>query len=37
MSKAEALRRSIEARIREGGGRAHPSYWAPFVIVGEGA
>jgi CHAT domain-containing protein len=37
MGKAEALRRSIEARIREGGGRAHPSYWAPFVIVGEGA
>lgn len=37
IGKAEALRRSIEARIREGGGRAHPSYWAPFVIVGEGA
>lgn len=37
IGKAEALRRSIEARIREGGGRAHPSYWAPFVIVGDGA
>jgi CHAT domain-containing protein/tetratricopeptide (TPR) repeat protein len=36
IGKAEALRRSIEARIREGGGRAHPSYWAPFAIVGEG-
>jgi CHAT domain-containing protein len=37
MGKAEALRRSIDARIREGSGRAHPSYWAPFVIIGDGA
>ena len=36
IGKAEALRRSFEARIREGGGRGHPSYWAPFIIVGEG-
>jgi CHAT domain-containing protein len=23
--------------IDEGGPRAHPAYWAPFVLVGEGA
>ena len=36
ISRAEALRQSMELRVREGGQRAHPSYWAPFVIVGEG-
>jgi len=25
------------ATIAEGGSQAHPSYWAPFVVVGEGA
>jgi CHAT domain-containing protein/tetratricopeptide (TPR) repeat protein len=33
---AEALRRSMLAMIDAPGG-AHPSSWAPFVIVGEGA
>jgi CHAT domain-containing protein/tetratricopeptide (TPR) repeat protein len=33
---AEALRRAMLAQIGEGGARAHPSYWAPFAIVGEG-
>jgi CHAT domain-containing protein/tetratricopeptide (TPR) repeat protein len=36
IGRAEALRRAMLAQIREGGRRAHPSYWAPFVIVGEG-
>jgi CHAT domain-containing protein len=38
IGRGEAMRRSIAALIE--GGRpweAHPSYWAPFVIVGEGA
>jgi CHAT domain-containing protein len=34
---AEALRRSMSAMIAGGGSRAHPSYWAPFVVVGGGA
>ena len=25
------------ALIGQGGPQAHPSYWAPFVVVGEGA
>jgi len=36
IGRAEALRRAMVAQIKEGGVRAHPSYWAPFVIVGEG-
>jgi tetratricopeptide (TPR) repeat protein/CHAT domain-containing protein len=36
MGRAEALRRAMLAQIRDGGARAHPSYWAPFVLVGEG-
>lgn len=36
IGRAEALRRAMLAQIKEGGARAHPSYWAPFVIVGEG-
>jgi CHAT domain-containing protein/predicted negative regulator of RcsB-dependent stress response len=34
LGRAEAFRRSMLALIDEGQG---PSYWAPFVIVGEGA
>src|SRR5262249_10347369 len=35
---AEALRRSMLALIDTGEAhQAHPSYWAPFVVVGEGA
>ena len=37
MGRAEAMRRSMLALIDEGKAReAHPSYWAPFVLVGEG-
>jgi CHAT domain-containing protein len=36
--RAEALRRAMLAMIDKGGAReAHPAYWAPFVVVGEGA
>jgi len=38
IGRGEAMRRSIVALVE--GGRpweAHPAYWAPFVIVGEGA
>jgi CHAT domain-containing protein/tetratricopeptide (TPR) repeat protein len=38
VGRAEAMRRAMLAMI-EGGvpHQAHPSYWAPFVVVGEGA
>ena len=36
MGRAEALRRSIAAVIAKGGRFAHPSVWAPFVLVGNG-
>jgi CHAT domain-containing protein len=35
--RAEALRRSISALIAKGGNYAHPSVWAPFVLVGNGS
>jgi CHAT domain-containing protein len=36
--RAEALRESMLTMIKEGDPReAHPAYWAPFAIVGEGA
>jgi hypothetical protein len=35
---AEALRRAMLAMIDKGKPHeAHPAYWAPFVVVGEGA
>jgi CHAT domain-containing protein len=35
---AEALRRAMLAMIDRGEAReAHPAFWAPFVVVGEGA
>src|SRR3954470_5344252 len=34
---AEALRRSISALAAKGGENAHPSVWAPFVLVGNGS
>jgi CHAT domain-containing protein/Tfp pilus assembly protein PilF len=37
LGRAEALRRVMLAQIARGGRQAHPSYWAPFVIVGEGS
>jgi CHAT domain-containing protein/Tfp pilus assembly protein PilF len=39
VGRAEALRRAMLALIDGGGNHraAHPAYWAPFVVVGEGA
>jgi CHAT domain-containing protein len=38
LGRAEALRRAMLALIDRGEPReAHPAYWAPFVVVGEGA
>jgi CHAT domain-containing protein len=34
--RAEALRRAMVSLIVQGGASAHPSTWAPFVVVGEG-
>jgi CHAT domain-containing protein len=37
IGRAEALRRSMLALIDNGEPHeAHPAYWAPFVVVGEG-
>jgi CHAT domain-containing protein len=36
VSKAEALRRA-ELKVMKMPGFGHPSYWAPFVIVGDGS
>jgi CHAT domain-containing protein len=37
IGRAEALRQAMLATIAEGGAQAHPSYWAPFIVVGEGS
>jgi hypothetical protein len=38
LGRAEALRRAMVAMIDNGEAReAHPAYWAPFVVVGEGS
>ena len=38
VGRAEALRRAMLALIDNGQPHeAHPAYWAPFVVVGEGA
>jgi hypothetical protein len=37
VGRSEALRRSMLALIETGEPHeAHPAYWAPFVVVGEG-
>jgi WD40 repeat protein/CHAT domain-containing protein/Tfp pilus assembly protein PilF len=36
IGRDEALRRSLAALIAKGGPKAHPSVWAPFVLVGDG-
>ena len=36
MGRAEAMRQAMLALIDNGGPEAHPAYWAPFVVVGEG-
>jgi CHAT domain-containing protein len=35
--RAEAMRRAMSALIARGGQNAHPAFWAPFAVVGEGA
>lgn len=38
IGRAEVLRRAMLALLEKGNPReAHPAYWAPFVVVGEGA
>ena len=38
VGRSEAMRRSMLALIDKGSNEeAHPAYWAPFVVVGEGA
>ena len=38
VGRAEAMRRSMLALIDKGAPEeAHPAFWAPFVVVGEGA
>jgi CHAT domain-containing protein len=38
IGRPEALRRAMLALIDKGEPKdAHPAYWAPFVVVGEGA
>ena len=38
LGRAEALRRAMLAMIDKGEPpQAHPAYWAPFVVVGDGA
>jgi WD40 repeat protein len=36
IGRDEALRRSLSGMIAKGGDNAHPSVWAPFVLVGDG-
>jgi CHAT domain-containing protein len=36
IGRAEALRRSMLSMIDNGKSEAHPAFWAPFVLVGEG-
>jgi CHAT domain-containing protein len=38
IGRAEAMRQSMLAMIDKGDVyEAHPAYWAPFIVVGEGA
>ena len=37
VGRAEALRRATLALIDKSEHEAHPSFWAPFVVVGEGS
>ena len=38
VGRAEAMRQSMLAMIDKGDSyEAHPAYWAPFIVVGEGA
>lgn len=38
MGRSEALRRAMLSFVdAPASNRTHPSYWAPFIVVGEGA
>lgn len=37
IGRSEAVQRAMWRLVSRGGDRAHPAYWAPFAIVGEGA
>jgi CHAT domain-containing protein len=38
VGRAEAMRQSMLAMIDKGETyEAHPAFWAPFIVVGEGA
>ena len=37
LGRSQALRRSMLALLGKGGMNAHPTVWAPFVVVGEGS
>ena len=37
IGRAQALRRAMITLIKEGKRSWHPAYWAPFIVVGEGA
>jgi CHAT domain-containing protein len=38
VGRAEAMRRAMQALIENGAAHeAHPAFWAPFAVVGEGA
>jgi CHAT domain-containing protein len=38
VGRAEAMRHAMQALIEKGTPiEAHPAFWAPFVVVGEGA
>src|SRR5262249_33678792 len=38
VGRAEAMRRAMQSLIERGAPfEAHPAFWAPFVVVGEGA
>lgn len=36
VGRAQALRKAIRSMIATGNEGAHPAYWSPFVVVGEG-
>ena len=37
IGRAKAMQLAMVSLLRNGGNKWHPSYWAPFMLVGEGA